>query len=509
MRVKTFDDFSDGLDVRKPKNLDNDESLRNLVNAYVTQGETIERRPGLKAIGDGSGLRSKNLCAFDGRLHIFITGTPSETTLDNGVKIIAWKIRYDSDKACQPDPMDATDIGDANNPQPLYVNFAGGFLSGMYVSVKWDNGRSLHYFIENPRKMNSSSIYPISDAGCPHTSKVAIAQSKIYAVGDTDKDGIGEADTVRYSATANYTAGGENKPIWTKDNDAGFLPTGDRSLGNSQATGLGVVSNRLVVFHEDACQIWAVDPDPARNELEEQVAGIGTEHYQSIVTANKDIYFLSSVGVRSIGGQSMYRNMKGSDVGSAIDNLIKAHIKDHDGKWDGQFFPGAGQYWLTAGDETFVLTKSQRDKLNAWSIYRFSQSFNQMAHLGENLYTVNGGGYVYMLDEETTKDGWGQAEFTVEMETPFYSFGQEGQFKLFQSMEVILEGFGTIDHCVNPNDNSDRTAPFQIAGDTRTVPTLPLGILAPTLSTKIEGKGHELKSINSLIYRYQPTNAGV
>jgi hypothetical protein len=43
MKVKTFDDFSDGLDVRKPKNLDNDESLRNLVNAYVTQGETIEK----------------------------------------------------------------------------------------------------------------------------------------------------------------------------------------------------------------------------------------------------------------------------------------------------------------------------------------------------------------------------------------------------------------------------------------------------------------------------------
>ena len=504
MKVKTFDDFSDGLDVRKPKNLDNDESLRNLVNAYVTQGETIERRPGLKFVSD-IGVHLKNLCAFDGRLHTFTNGTQFAKTLENGVKLIGWKISYDAGKACQPDPFDVT--GDPGSPEPVYVNFVGGFLNGMYVSVKWDNGRSLHYFIENPRKMYNSTINPISDAGCPHTSKVAIAQSKIYAVGDTDSDGIGEADTVRYTATANYQ--NQTEPVWTKDNDAGFLPTGDRSLGNSQATGLGIVSNRLVVFHEDACQIWAVDPDPARNELEEQVAGIGTEHYQSIVTANKDIYFLSSVGVRSIGGQSMYRNMKGSDVGSAIDKLIKSHIKDHDGKWDGQFFPGAGQYWLTAGNETFVLTKSQRDKLNAWSVYRFSQSFYQMAHLAENLYAVNGAGYVYMLDEETLTDGKNAREFNIEMETPFYSFGQEGQFKLFQSMEVILEGFGEIDHCVNPNDNSDRTAPFQIAGDTRTVPTLPLGILAPTLSTRIKGKGSELKSINSLIYRYQPTNAGV
>ena len=507
MRVKTFDDFSDGLDVRKPKNLDNDESLRTLVNAYITQGETIERRPGLKFELD-MGRNLKNLCAFDGRLHTFTVGTQFEETLSNGVKLIGWKISYDAGKACQPDPVDAKSGN--TDPEPVYVNFVGGFLSGMYVSVKWDNGRSLHYFIENPRKMYSSTVNPISDSGCPHTSKVAIAQSKIYAVGDTGGEGdLGQADTVRYSATANYSPGAENKPVWTKDNDAGFLPTGDRSLGNSAATGLGVVSNRLVVFHEDACQIWAVDPDPARNELEEQVAGIGTEHYQSIVTANKDIYFLSSVGVRSIGGQSMYRNMKGSDVGSAIDKLIMSHIKDHDGRWDGQFYPGAGQYWLTAGNETFVLTKSQRDKLNAWSVYRFSQSFYQMAHLAENLYCVNGTGFIYRLDEETLADGKDEKEFTVEMETPFYSFGQEGQFKLFQSMEVILEGFGEIDHCVNPNNNDDRTAPFQIAGDTRTVPTLPLGILAPTLSTRIKGNGSELKSINSLIYRYQPTNAGV
>ena len=508
MRVKTFDDFSDGLDVRKPKNLDNDESLRNLVNAYITQGETIERRPGLKAVCHGGLPKVKNLCAFDGRLHVFTeNGTPGEKILDNGVKLIIWKISYDAGKACQPDPFDV--IGNPSSPEPSYVNFCGGFLSGMYVSVKWDNGRSLHYFIPNPRKMYSGTINPIADSKCPHTSKVAIAQSKIYAVGDMDADGIGKADTVVYSATANYDK--QDKPVWDGEaNDIGFLPTGDRSLGNSQATGLGVISNRLVVFHEDACQIWALDPDPARNELEEQVAGIGTEHYQSIVTANKDIYFLSSVGVRSIGGQSMYRNMKGSDVGSAIDNLIKVHIQDHDGNWDGQFFPGAGQYWLTAGNETYVLTKSQRDKLNAWSIYRFSQHFHQMAHLAENLYAINGAnGYMYMLDEGTSTDGYSEQDFNVEMETPFYSFGQEGQFKLFQSMEVILEGFGTIDHCVNPNNNDDRTASFQIVGDTRTVPTLPLGILAPTLSTRIKGKGSELKSINSLIYRYQQTNAGV
>jgi hypothetical protein len=210
--------------------------------------------------------------------------------------------------------------------------------------------------------------------------------------------------------------------------------------------------------------------------------------------------------VRSIGGQSLYRNMKGSDVGSPIDSLLQTHIRGHEGRVDGQFFPGAGQYFLIVGDDTYVLTKSKQDKLNAWSVYKFEVPFRQMAHVGDRLYIRNGN-KIYALDEETVMDG--DEEFNIEIETPFYSFGQEGQFKMFKSMEAIVEGVATIDHCVNPNNNDDRTAQFQILGDTRTVPTLPLGILAPALSCKITGTGTDFKSLNSLIYRYDLTAGGI
>jgi len=498
MKVQSFEDFSGGLDTRKPHNINNKDTLRRLRNAYVTSGQSIRTRPGLRYLGDieAGGTEENGLGAYNGSLQIFSTTQSGMKVLGAGtpfeIAVYTHKIKYDEGRAAESAGWQLPNSG---STRPGYVSFCGGFNSGMYASVKFGNGRNLHYYIpDDDLDKIGSTVSPISDDGCPHTQEVTIASSKVWAA---------KGNSVAYSATSKPTD-------WSSSDNAGFLATGDRSPGSSKTTGLGVVSNRLVVFHEDAAQIWATDPDPTRNELEEIISGIGTRWSESIIAANKDLFFLSDVGIRSIGGQSMYRNMKGSDVGSPIDELVQEHIREHEGRVDGNFYAGAGQYWITVGDETAVLTKSSRDRLEAWSVYTFAIPFGQMAHVGDRLY-VRYNNSVYVMDQQATLDGEGQedAEFEITVETPFYSFGTEGQFKQFQSMEAILEGYGTIDHCVNPNDNEDRTAQFQLAGDTRPHPTIPLGILAPALSTKIVGQSPNLKSINSLIYRYETTSGGI
>ena len=497
MKVKSFEDFSGGLDTRKPHNIDSEKTLRKLTNAYVTQGEAMRRRPGLRYLEDMSEEWTANgLCSYNGALHNFSTTTYGTETIANGtrfeIQLYTHKIEYDEGRAAE---SAGWQMPDANPTEPGYISFASGFNEGLYVSVKFGNGRNLHYYIPDTSiPPTETTIKPIQDANCPHTQEVTVASQKVYAA---------DGELVRYSATSDPTD-------WTSSNDAGFLPTGGRSPGSSTATGLGVLNNRLIVFHEDAIQVWATDPDPAKNEIEEIIAGIGTRWSESIVAANKDIYFLAEIGVRSIGGATAYRNMKGSDVGSPVDELIQTHIREHEGRVDGNFFPGAGQYWLTIGNETAVLTKSRKDKLEAWSIYKFSVPFGQMVNVGDKMY-VRYKNYLYAMDDEAVLDGEGKEdeEFEVVVETPFYSFGTEGQFKQFQSMEAILEGYGMIDHGVNPNNLVDRTAEFQLVGDTRPHPSIPLGILAPALSTRIIGQSPHLKSINSLIYRYETTSGGI
>ena len=75
MKVQSFEDFSGGLDTRKPHNINNKDTLRRLVNAYVTSGESIRRRPGLRYLGEieAGGNAENGLGSYNGSLHTFST----------------------------------------------------------------------------------------------------------------------------------------------------------------------------------------------------------------------------------------------------------------------------------------------------------------------------------------------------------------------------------------------------------------------------------------------------
>ena len=501
MKLKEFNQWSDGLDVRKPKNIDNPDALRKLENAYITTGGQIKIRPGIKfhvdAGGDAGGLFSHNgkLWTLSGDGGTGIWPATNDTPE-------VWKIRINR-------PSGA--VG-----KPLHVDFHGGFGVGLYFTVRWASSTAgvfvgSQYYIANVSSRPTGAISIVS--GAPKTSAAVTFQRRIYAISEDGK-------TVKYCSLG--------KPEEWTGGDSGFLPVGEVSIHSNTATALALINNRLVVFMEDCIQIWALDPDPNRVELEEQVGGIGTRWQGSPVTINKDVYFLSDLGVRSLSNQSSYQNIKGNDIGSAIDSLVIDKIHKNPVHVDSQFWPGAGQYWLllkgnlnSVISDIFVLTKSKADKLNAWSTYHISVTdMRQLAHLNEKLFAISEQGWIYEFDEKVNTDGSSEKPFNVEIETPFYQFGAEGQYKMFQGIEAIFEGVASIDHCVNPNNNDERTHSFEVAGDTRTKPTIPLGILAPMISTRIKASSKYgpypngtdkpgFKSLNSLVYKYNPTSAGL
>ena len=91
MKVQAFEDFSGGLDTRKPHNIDNKKTLRRLRNAYVTAGDAIRTRPGLRYLGQITGTGNENgLAAYNGRLHIFSTSASGKQTLGGGTEFDAF-----------------------------------------------------------------------------------------------------------------------------------------------------------------------------------------------------------------------------------------------------------------------------------------------------------------------------------------------------------------------------------------------------------------------------------
>jgi len=501
MKLREFNEWSQGLDVRKPKNIDNPGALRTLENAYITTGGQVKIRPGIKFHIE-AGEYAGGLFSHNGKL---------------------WTLAVDGGRASWSATEDTPEIykitvarPSGTTGKPLHVDFHGGFGVGLYFTVRWESttaGKFVgsQYYLANANSFPTTTI-PIV-AGAPKTSAAVTFQRRIYAISEDGK-------TVKYCSLG--------KPEEWTGGDSGFLPVGEVSIHSNTATALALINNRLVVFMEDCIQIWALDPDPNRVELEEQVGGIGTRWQGSPVTINKDVYFLSDLGVRSLSNQSSYQNIKGNDIGSAIDSLVLDKIHKEPVHVDSQFWPGAGQYWLVLKDnlsnavsDIFVLTKSKADKLNAWSTYHTTVTdLRQLAHLNERLFCISKGGWIYEFDENSDTDGKSTIAFEVVVETPFYQFGAEGQYKMFQGIEAIFEGVASIDHCVNPNNNDERTHSFEIAGDTRTKPNIPLGILAPMLSTRLTANSKYepypngldkpgFKTLNSLVYKYNPTTAGL
>ena len=173
----------------------------------------------------------------------------------------------------------------------------------------------------------------IEDENCPNSKVVLILASKVYA---TDED------IVRFSATA-------NPKDWTSMQDAGYLPTGLQSANANDMAVLAQYRGNLVPMNANCMQNWQVDPDPQAMAILDQMEGIGSTWNKAAQPVANDLFYLSQLGVRSIGISASTENLAAGDVGMPIDELVQAAINVATLNETGAiatYYPGSGQYWL-------------------------------------------------------------------------------------------------------------------------------------------------------------------
>ena len=173
----------------------------------------------------------------------------------------------------------------------------------------------------------------IEDENCPNTKVVLILSSKVFAV---------DEDIVRFSATA-------NPKDWTSEQDAGYLPTGLQSSNASDMSVLAAYRNNLIPMNASCLQNWQVDPDPQSMALLDQMDGIGSIYNMAAQPVANDLFYLSQLGVRSIGIAASTDNLAAGDIGMPIDELVQDAIEVAQGTGVeplATYYPGAGQYWL-------------------------------------------------------------------------------------------------------------------------------------------------------------------
>lgn len=172
----------------------------------------------------------------------------------------------------------------------------------------------------------------ITDPNCPQSKCVSIASSKVYA---------GDKDVVRFSATSDPTD-------WTSQADAGFLPFGLQTYGTSEIQAMGLYRSCLVIFNNDGFQMWQVDEDPANAALLDAIP-VGSGHQRALSPVSNDLFFLSLLGVRSMGISGGSGNLESGDVGVPIDPLMQiAMDRAANASMEpiATYYPAAGQYWI-------------------------------------------------------------------------------------------------------------------------------------------------------------------
>ena len=468
-KVITFDRFELGIDLRKGRAVADANRLRDLKNGYVTPGWHIQKRPGITSVGDLT-AGSKGLIGYNGKLATFsAVSNPVHNTTDDGVDIDNYQLPYSANAS-----DDATD-----------VHFAQPFNNKLYVAMEYASGNTEHHYIDGV------APYHVTDVNCPHSKEVIKMQSKIYAVGyGTDTEVVG------YSATDDPTD-------WTLTDDAGFLPVGIRAPGSANPQGLGNFNDQLVVFMDDAAQVWALDPDPTLNALTEVIGNLGCEYNNTIGSISGDLFFLSPVGFRSIALQSMTDNLEDLDVGTPIDSLITDDLLAGNTPL-AIYYTGGGQYICFIGTTAFVYSYSRTAKVSAWSYYELPFSVDAVAPLNNELY-LRSGDTLYKFDAEAyTDDG---DSFEVLIELPYQAFKKPSVLKHLVGCDLITKGTGTIQHRYDSSDVSLITTEIPFSGDTRPGPTYPVDLSVTEVAPVIKNHDDEDFAFYGISYLFE--NLGV
>lgn len=104
------------------------------------------------------------------------------------------------------------------------------------------------------------------------------------------------------------------------DHDAGIIPTGSHSGGAGTVKALVALNNRLLVLWSDACELWAIDPDPTQDRfLDASAVGISSHTLLKIPVVKGHAVVPTAVGISllSVGGP-LDETLKDTNIAEGI-----------------------------------------------------------------------------------------------------------------------------------------------------------------------------------------------
>lgn len=406
-------DFAAGLDHRKSTLTAKPGSLRALTNGFVNAGGEIEKRNRLTKIATVASEDTKGLAVHDGRLFVFGTvaspaGMPTVLTYQRLVL-------------------------DTPGPALTRVLVAETFGDQLYVVARMSDDTIAH-FLDGVQVTDTAITGP-------------------YALAYKEKIFVADRRNLKFSAVGQPSV---FDPLNATHPGAGIIDMKQVDGSGGDLMSLVPYYSFLAVMSRTSIQVWAMDPDPA---LSQQIQTLGATgliaHNAAARYGNGDVLFLADTGIRSIRARDSSNAAVLNDIGSPIDELIAAkRIAEFTSAEDPIFAtsdPLSGHFWLTWGQDVYVLAFYPASKVSAWSTFRFEVPVDYISKGASRLF-IRSGNDIYIYGALATgadpldpsggfppKEDW-QDDTEITVETPMLDAGNPAGKKKWNALDVACDG---------------------------------------------------------------------
>ena len=459
-----LEDFSLGMDLRKSAVTASAKSLRLLRNAYVNAGGEIEKRRGFPYVIEVGNLAGTyGLGSLGTSPWVF-----GSTTRPAGLNAFVGYVQLVGASIARITDVDVFD-------------------NQFYVIVQQPDGNYKHYY-------NGALV-----TSAPNAPQAMAHRSKMYSIRD---------NIVYFSAVddpTHWTPSTGTGPV-----GAGFIQLDGQDEGAIVLVGMAPYYDQMALFGRNSIQLWAMDVDPAQNQLVSVLGGTGLVAPKALSRyATGDVLYLHDSGVRSLKARDASNAAMVSDIGSPIDDELRALISaarrgggspvpDSLVFATGITEPTTGQFWLVINDKIYVLSIAASSHISAWS--RYDLPFNAqyvvevlesvMIRAGDDLYAYGTG---YWENYDTAQ---------AEVITPMIAGSEPATNKTFFGVDAALEGTWQIEVGTDPAQPTVRELVATVTGPTFGLQNLGLQNEGTHITARLTSSDALRARIGNLMFHY-------
>ena len=325
------------------------------------------------------------------------------------------------------------------------------------------------------------------------------------------------------SGTILYFSAVGNPADWTGTGSGNI----DISLGDSDMTdcvALEVYYDKLAILSKTATQLWAVDPDPLKNQYTQTLRQAGTMAWRSVLQyGSGDVMYLSQSGIRSLRARNSSLAAAVSDIGSPLDPVIQDLYRYMGEDWMSGAVallqPVTGRFWLIMAasqsyeggplsSRIYVLSAFPGPKITAWSEYDPGFVITAAAIYKDRVIVRDDQNIVYAYGG-ISDDGPVYDDSHVELIFPFHAGSEGATFKTFTGLDATCAGVPwDVSLAFNVEDAETEDYVGRFDGPTFLQGRFPINGHSTHMSIRMRSNVAGPQTLSNMVVHYQLSESG-